>query len=158
MSACYSYENFNLPGCSVKTVLTCQPLQILWLNCEKYLAERFISCISENILYTIYLTTGKKCIVARVIHDLIIRQMWLLENDIFENPSLSVQTHLIKKCTVLLHRTYSQGLSGLKIMYLIPKNHWYTVHCWLITIYTVLLQPMLFWCNISCFIAICVAL
>ena len=74
-----------------------------------------------------------------------LRPSWtLLENDIFENQSLSVQTHLINKCTVLLHLTYSQGLLGLKIMYLIPENHWYTEHCWFITIYTVLLQSMLF--------------
>ena len=38
------------------------------------------------------------------------------------------------------------------------KSHWYTVHCWFITIYTVLLQSMLFWCTLYCFIAICVAL
>ena len=149
--------DYNLPGCSVKTVLTCQPLQILWL----YLAGRIISCISEHVLY-IYLTAGKKCLADWVIHDIITRKMWLLKNDIFENPSLSVQTHLINKCTVLLHLTYSQGLLGLKIMYLIPenhkKNHWYTIHCWFITIYTVLLQSMLFRCTLCCFIAICVAL
>jgi len=91
-----TYVNCNLPGCSVKSVLTCQPLQILWLYCEKYLAERIISCISENILY-IYLTVGKKCLAGRVIHDLITRKMWLLEDDIFENPSLSIQTHQINK-------------------------------------------------------------
>ena len=92
--------DYNLPGCSVKTVLTCQPLQILWLYCEKYLAERIISCISVDILY-IYLTAGKKCLADGVIHDLITRKMWLLKNDIFENSSLSIQTHLINKCTVL---------------------------------------------------------
>ena len=105
-----TYVNYNLPGCSVKTVLTCQPLQIFWQYCEKYLAERIISCISDNILY-IYLTAGKKCLADRVIRDLITRKMWLLENDI-ENPSLSVQTNLINKCTVLLHLTFSQGLLG----------------------------------------------
>ena len=108
-----TYVNYNLPGCSVKTVLTCQPLQILWLYCERYLAERSISRISVDILY-IYLTAGKKCLADGVIHDLITRKMWLLKNDIFENSSLSIQTHLINKCTVLLHLTYSQGLLGLK--------------------------------------------
>ena len=84
--------DYNLPGCSVKTALTCQPLQILlWLYCEKNLAERIISCISEHILY-IYLTAGKKCLADRVIHDLITRKMWLLKNDIFENP-ISIRTN-----------------------------------------------------------------
>ena len=107
-----TYVNHNLPGCSVKTVLTYQPLQMLWLYREKYLAERIISCISEHILY-IYLTAGKKCLADGVIHDLITRKMLLLKNDIFENSSLYIQTHLINKCTVLLHLTYSQGLFGL---------------------------------------------
>ena len=35
-----------------------------------------------------------------------LRPSWtILENDIFENQSLSVQTHLINKCTVLIHLT-----------------------------------------------------
>ena len=148
--------DYNLPGCSVKIVLTCQPLPILWLYCEKYLAERIISCISEHILY-IYLTAGKKCPDDRVIHDLITRTMWLLENDVFENPSLSAQTHLIKKCTVLLLLTYSQGL----LEKINEKNHWYIIillvyhnlYC-SVAIQAVLMHSMLFYCNMCCMIAI----
>ena len=93
------------------------------------------------------MTAGKKC---RVIHDLITRKMWLLKNDIFENSSLSIQTHLINKCTVLLHLTYSQGLLGV-------INH--VVNSLKIKIigtpYTAGLSLfILFCCNLCCFDAL----
>ena len=112
------------------------------------------------------MTAGKKCLADCVIqfHDLITRKLWLLENDMFENSSLSAQTHLINKCTVLLHLTYSQGLLGLKIMYLISGNHkksllhrtvlvCHNLYC-SFAIYAVLMHSMLLDCNMCCFIAV----
>ena len=91
--------------------------------------------------------------------------MWLLKNDIFENP-ISIRTNTPNQWM------YSAATSdqftrtvGVKNHVLnsweSQKNHWYTVHCWFITIlycsvaiYAVLMHSMLFYCNMCCFIAI----
>ena len=126
--------------------------------------ERIISCISENILY-IYLTADKKCLADWVIHDLITRKMWFLNNDIFENPSLSVQTHLINICTVLPHLAYSWGLLGLSHVFNSWKSQpskslvhhtllvYYSLYC-SVAIYAVLMHSIMLYCHMCCFIAI----
>ena len=65
---------------------------------------------------------------------------------------------------MLLHLTYSQGLLGLKMMYLISENHkksllhrtvlvCHNLYC-SFAIYAVLMHSMLLDCNMCCFIAV----